>query len=166
MALAISFPLFASLVILQSAIISRMPLLQGTADLVLLFLISWAIQEKVSNAWQWAVVAGVIANIATALPFGTLLIAYLLITSLAQLIKRRIWKAPLLALLATTLIGSVIVNLISYLAVSTKGILLPFFQVIELVILPGTLLNLLLAIPIYILVRDLALWLYPEELEV
>ncbi len=166
MALVISFPLFAGLVILQSAIISRMPLLQGTADLVLLCLVAWAIQDKVHNAWQWAVVAGVIASLATALPFGTLLIAYLLITSLAQAIKRRIWKAPLLAMLATTLIGSVIVYLISYLAVSAKGILLPFFQVIELVVLPGTLLNLLLAVPVFILVRDLAGWLYPEELEV
>ena len=166
MALVIAFPLFTGLVILQSAIVSRMPLLQGTADLVLLFLMAWSIQERVKNAWQWAVVAGGMASLATALPFWTLPIGYLIVFGVAQALKRRIWKAPLLAMLATTLAGTILLNLISYLAVSTKGIFLPFFQVIELVMLPGVLLNMLLAIPVYILVRDLAGWLYPEELEV
>jgi cell shape-determining protein MreD len=166
MALVVSIPLFAGLVIFQSAIMSRMQMLQGTADLVLLFLIAWAIQNQVQNSWQWAVVAGLIGSMATALPFGTLLIIYLIVTRLGLIIKTRVWKAPLLAMLATTFIGTIAHYFVSYLAVTTKGIFLPPLQVIELVVLPGILLNIILAIPVYVLVRDLANWLYPEELEV
>ena len=39
--------LFGVLAILQSTIVSRMTLLNGTADLILLFVIAWALQEKV-----------------------------------------------------------------------------------------------------------------------
>jgi hypothetical protein len=47
-----------------------------------------------------------------------------------------------------------------------KGVPLPINDSINLVILPSTLLNLLLALPIYAIVSDLAQWVYPEEVEV
>jgi hypothetical protein len=166
MSFLVSIPLFIGLVMLQSAVISRMPLLQGTADLVLLVLIAWALQERVKTAWHWAIVASIFASTSTALPFGTLILAYLLVTGFAIYIRRRIWKAPMLAMLASAFTGTVITLIISYLAVTITGVLIPPILVLNLVILPGVLLNLLLSIPVFILVRDFANWVYPEELEV
>ena len=162
----VSLPLFAGLIILQSAVISRMPLLQGTADLSLLVIIAWSFQEKVKNAWQWAVIAGILGSLATALPFGTLAIAYLGASTLTLALKRRVWKGPILAMLIATLLGSLLFHITTYLAVTTTGLIISPIQAIELILLPGTLLNILICIPVFIIVRDFANFLYPNELEV
>ncbi len=166
MATLIAFPIFAGLVILQGGVISAMPLLQGTADLVLLTIVAWALQERVQAAWQWSLIGGLMVSMLSALPFGVLIGAYLLTTFLALLLRRRVWKAPALAMLAMTFIGTLVVLGASWLARWLSGTLLPLGQVFNLIILPSLLLNLLLAIPAYVMVRDLANWLYPEEIEV
>ena len=75
-ALILSIPIFAVLLMLQTAVFSRVPLLQGTTDLVLLAVVAWALQRKVQTAWQWAIVAGVMVSFVSAMPFGTLLLGY------------------------------------------------------------------------------------------
>jgi hypothetical protein len=42
-----------------------------------------------------------------------------------------------------------------------SGVELPVSDVLGLVMLPGVLLNMLLAIPVYAVMRDLARWVYP-----
>jgi rod shape-determining protein MreD len=157
--------LFGILAIIQSTIVSRMPLLIGTADLFLLFLTAWALQDRVESAWQWAIIGGILASLYSALPFGLFIISYLIITGFAKILKSRIWKAPYLAMLAATFIGTLIVNLISYTARTVTGANIPIISVFNLILLPGMLLNLILAIPVYSIMHDLAGWLYPEELE-
>ena len=165
MAILVSLPLFLILVILQAGILSHITLLQSSADIILLVILSWSLQERVKTAWQWAIIGGVIANFATNLPFGTLPIVYSTITAIGLLLRHRIWKAPILSMIFGTIIGTVILFSVSYLMVTLNGVLIPLIETINLVILPGILLNLLLALPVFYLVRDLANWIYPEELD-
>ena len=162
----VGFLLFTGLVIVQSSVVSNMMLLQGTADLVMLAMIAWALQERVQTAWLWWVIGGLLASLASGLPFGVLLGAYGVVTGLALILRRRVWKAPILAMLATTFAGTVIVHVFSYLARLVTGANIPPMAAFELITLPSILLNLLLATPAYVLVRDLANWLYPKEIEV
>lgn len=157
--------LFGVLAILQSTIVSRMPLLNGTADVILLFVVAWALQERVESAWQWCIIGGLFASIYSALPFGAYVIAYLIATSIARLLKRRVWKAPYLSMLAATFIGTLVVFLIAYITRIITGVDIPLISALNLILLPGLLLNLLLAVPVYSIIHDLAGWLYPEELE-
>jgi len=157
--------LFGILAILQSTIVSRMPLLNGTADLILLFIVAWALQDRVESAWQWCLIGGIFASLYSALPFGSLVIAYLVATGIARLLKRRIWKAPFLAMLAATFLGTLVTQLISVLARFISGVSIPLINVLNLILLPGILLNLILAIPVFSIMHDMAGWLYPEELE-
>jgi rod shape-determining protein MreD len=152
--------------ILQTSLLSRFPLLEGTSDLVMLAVIAWALQKRVETAWQWCIIGGLIFSLVSALPVGAALVAYGLITILALVLRRHVWQAPLLAMLVTTFFGTLIMHLISWIAVLISGTILPFGEVINLITLPSLLLNLLLSIPVYILINDLAKWLYPEELEV
>ncbi len=162
-----SIPFLGLVVVLQSAVLSRMRLLNGTVDLMLLVLAALAVQGNVRNAWLWAVVGGLAAGLATALPFGVLLGGYLAVTALALLLKRWFNKAPLLALLIVVFAGTLVIQGASYVAVVLlQGGLLPLGQVINLILLPSLLLNLLLCIPLFLIVRDMAAWLYPQELEV
>jgi rod shape-determining protein MreD len=158
--------LFGIFAIIQSTIVSTMPLLNGTADLILLFIIAWALQDRVDSAWQWCLIGGIFASLYSALPFGTFIVAYMICFGITRLLKRRIWKAPFLAMLATTFICTLVVQLISLIARIIMGVSFPLTNVLNLILLPSLLLNLILAIPIYSIMHDMASWLYPEELEV
>jgi rod shape-determining protein MreD len=157
--------LFGILAILQSTIVSTMPLLKGTADLILLFIIAWSLQDRVESAWQWCLIGGLLASLYSGLPFGSFILAYLLCVGIARLIKRRIWKAPFLAMLAATFISTIIVQLVSLVSRLITGVNFPLLDVLNMILLPSLLLNLILAIPVFSIMHDMAGWLYPEELE-
>jgi len=55
MAVFLAIPLLGLLVIMQSAILSQVRLLNGTVDLVLLVLVAWSVQERVKTAWHWRI---------------------------------------------------------------------------------------------------------------
>jgi rod shape-determining protein MreD len=158
--------LFGILTILQSTVVTRMPLLHGSADLILIFILAWALQDRVESAWQWCIIGGIFASFYSALPFGSYIIAYLLATGVARLLKQRVWKAPFLAMLAATFIGTLIVQITSVIGVLIMGVNLPLVTVLNIFTLPSLLINLVLAIPVFYLMHDVAGWLYPEELEV
>ena len=158
--------LFGILAIIQSTIVSRMQLINGTADLILLFILAWALQDRVESAWQWSIIGGLFASLYSALPFGSFVIAYLIATGIARILKRRIWKAPYLSMLAATFMGTLVVQLVSLITRLVMGVNIPITNALNLILLPGILLNLILAIPIYSIMHDVAGWLYPEEIEV
>ncbi len=162
-----SIPFLGLLVVIQSAVVSRMKLLNGSADLMLLALAALAVQNNFRRAWLWALVGGLAASLVSALPFGILLGGYLAATGLALLLKRWLNKAPMLAVLIVVFAGTLIIQAASYLAVVLLlGGLLPLGQVINTITLPSLLLNLLLSFPLFLVLRDLADWLYPQELKV
>jgi hypothetical protein len=166
LALLLAIPIFAVLVVLQSSIVSATPLLQGTADLTLLTIVAWTLQERVKVYWQWAIVGALFLSMVTKTPLIVLLISYLLVTLIVTYVRFKIWKAPYLSMWAMTLLGTITVQAITLAGRWLEGAEIPFLPAFNLIILPSLLLNLLLAAPIYALVRDLANWLYPQEIEV
>lgn len=166
MSTLIALFIFSGLVVLQTAVISRIPLIYGTADLVLVALIAWALQERARHIWQWTIIGGLGITIASGLPMGVILTAYLIIVGLALVLRRPIWKAPILVMLIATLLGTFIIHIVTYLVRLILGTRIEIGDAFYLVTLPSTLLNLLIAIPVYLLMRDLANWLNPEEIEV
>ena len=162
----LAIPLFIFLGIIQSAVVSRLPLLHGTADLILLVVIAWALQERVRTAWQWALIAGLVVGFLTALNFIIPLAGYLFVTGLALLLRQRIWQVPILAMLTVTFVGTLLINLITAIYLNVLGTSLPILETLNLIILPSTILNLILSIPVFALVKDLAEWVYPEEINI
>jgi rod shape-determining protein MreD len=166
MATLFAIPVFGILIILQATVVSRVQLLNGTADLVLLALVSWTLQERVTSAWRWAIIAGFFYTLASALPPGSMAAAYLLVTGFTLLLKKRVWQAPVLAMLVATFAGTLIGQTFSYLGRLLEGVVLPLGDVMNLITLPSLLLNLLLALPVFLIISDLANWLHPKEVEV
>ena len=159
----IGIPVLALAFMLQTAVVSRITLLSGAADLVLLILVAWALQEQVQSSWQWAVLAGLMAAFISGLPPLTLMVAYLLAVGLARYVIYQIWQTPVLALFSVTFFSTLILHLITYLALLFRGASITFGDVLALITLPSVFLNLLLALPVHSLIRDLALWVYPAE---
>jgi cell shape-determining protein MreD len=165
MAALLAFPILGILLVLQSAILSQIPLLQGTTDLVLLALVAWSLQRRVRTAWQWGIIGGLLVGFVSAVPFVVFVFGYLLTVGFSLLLRQRIWQVPLLAMFIATFFGTLVIHLATLVALRVNGTVLPLGDALNLIILPSILLNLLLALPFFTLFSDLAKFLYPEELE-
>jgi rod shape-determining protein MreD len=157
----VAVPVILLSVILQSAVISRVYLLSGIGDLPLVMLAAWSLQEEVDSAWHWAAATGLLVGFVSGLPLVVPLIGYLTIVLLARIFQRRVWQAPLLAMFSITFLGTILVSGLSLGVLRFTGVPLPISDVLGLLTLPSVLLNMLLAIPVYAVMRDLARWVYP-----
>ncbi len=156
-------PLLTLLVMLQTAVVSTLPLLHGTADLVLLVLLAWSLQDRVPSAIEWGAIGGLMVGGISAIPFWVPLAGYLSAVGMARLLRRRVWQTPLLAMFITTAGGTILIHVLTWAILRIQGTPLPILDSLNQVVLPATLLNLLLALPVYALVSDLAQTIYPEE---
>ena len=162
----IAFPILLLVLMLQTVVAPTLPLLNGYADLMLVVLVAWGLQERVKNAWLWtAVGAGMVAYV-SALPLYVPVVGYGLVMALAQLVRRRVWQTPVLAMFMVTFAGSILSQGLALAVLVVGGANLNIADGINLVILPGTLINLILALPVHSLIVDLAQWMYPEEVEI
>ena len=159
----IAIPLLSLTLVIQMAIVSRIPLLGGYADLMLVGLAAWSLQDRVETSWHWAIFGGLLVGWVSAIPWFIPVIAYLLMVAVARLLVRRIWQAPLLAIFIIVFFGSVVTHLLSVLSLQLMGNPLLIGDALSIVTLPSLLLNLFLAIPAYPIFRDLAVWVYDIE---
>ena len=159
----IAVPVILLAVILQSSIVSRITLLTGTADLPLVMLAAWAMQDDVETAWHWAIATAVLVGFVSGLSWVVPLASYILVIVLAQVLQRRVWQAPLLAMFSVTFLGTIGLSVFSLVVLRFSGISLAIADVFGLVTLPGILLNMLLAIPVFAVMRDLARWVYSSS---
>jgi cell shape-determining protein MreD len=127
--------------------------------------VAWTLQKRVDTAWHWAVIGGLMMTFVSGLPWGVPLIGYLLVTGLTLMLKRRIWQAPVLAMLAAIFMGTLVMQTLELIVLRLSGNPISWLEALNLITLPSLLLNLLLAIPAYAIFADLAKWLYPEALE-
>lgn len=162
----IAFPLLALVVILQSAVVSQMSLLAGYADLMLVILAALALKADAASAWLWAILGGIMVSFVSGMPWPVTMVGYLFVVLLAQILRQRVWQAPLLAMFSVIFLGTLSMNLLAILVLNFLGTPLPFGDSLGLIILPSILLNLLFSIPVYAVVRDLAQWVSPiQEVE-
>jgi len=159
----IAFPLLALVVIVQSAVVSQMTLLAGYADLMLVVLAAWALKADASSAWIWALLGGIMVSFVSGVPWLVPMFGYLFVVLLAQLLKQRVWQAPLLAMFSVIFLGTLSMDILTLIVLNLLGTPLPVGDSLGLIVLPRVLLNLLFSIPVYAVVRDLAQWVSPVK---
>jgi len=156
-------PILVVLAYVQIIVMPTIKLINGHADILLVFIIAWALQERGLPVWFPAIVGGLIISLISAVPYYIPLITYLFITLFARVIRSRIWQMPILAMLTTTLAGSILGAVLTLLVLQFNGYNLPWNTTMNSVILPSVLLNLLLSLPVYLLVTDFSEYLAPSE---
>lgn len=159
----IAFPLLGLAVILQSSIVSQVRLLSGYADLPLVLLAAWALQERVESSWHWGALTCLFVGFISNLPLPVTILGYMTVLFLARILQRRVWQAPLLAMFSVVFLGTLLFHGLSFIVLRFLGTPFVFGDVIGLITLPSLLLNMLLAIPIYAFMRDVSYWVYPIE---
>jgi len=159
----IAIPVLASAFMVQTAVVSRITLVSGAADIVLVILVAWALQEQVKSAFHWAILAGLMAAFVSGLPPFVLLLAYLIAVGLARYVLHQTWQTPVLALFSVIFFSTLLLHLITYAVLVISGTPISFNDALALITLPSVLLNFLIALPIHSFIRDIALWVYPLE---
>lgn len=166
MANIIAFILITIAVIVQNTIVTRINLLIGAADLVLLVLLSWVLRSQETNLWKWGLVAGILVGFSSALPFWVPLVSYSLVVALVVVLQTRIWQAPYWMLLASTFFGTVIVYGLDIFVLWLYGTPFGFEEALSLIILPSVILNVLMILPVYFFVGEISKMVFPKEVEV
>jgi hypothetical protein len=157
----VAIPLLGLVVILQSAIVPAFSLLSGFADVPLVLLAAWALQDGVTTGFQWALLGSLMMSLLSHLPWFIYLAGYGGVVLLARLLQKRVWQVPLLAMFSVTFLGTVLMHFMSYVYLQFLGQSVPVSDALGLITLPTVLLNLLIAIPIFGMMRDLSRWVFP-----
>ena len=152
--------------ILQTTVFSQARLVSGTADMILLFLVAWSLQEQVKNSWLWTVIAGVFVSLVSAMPFFSPLIGYIGVVGISKGLQRRVWRTPLLAMLIVVLLGTFFQHSVYVLVLQLTGAPISWLESLDRVMLPSAILNLIFSLPIYAIAKDLAGRISPQEVEV
>lgn len=157
----LAIPVFIVAILLQTTIFSKIHLLSGTIDLILLVLLGWTIHASASESWQWAVVAGLFMGYVSKLPFLYYVPAYLLVVGIALFLRSRFWQAPLLVMVISAILGTIIVQVGSFVMIQLDGAPFQPLRALEYVIFPSVLLNLIGSLPLYGIMLDIAQWFGP-----
>lgn len=162
MRVLIGILLLLAAALLQVTLMMRINLLQGSADLVMLVMLTWMLQPGNRPSWMWGLPAGLMVGYASALPDTIPLIGYLGAAGLCQILHTRIWQVPLLTLFSATLLGTLAIQLttIIYLWLSAQP--LGLLEAFNLITIPSMLLNLILVLPINALMGEINKFLSPN----
>jgi cell shape-determining protein MreD len=161
--LIISVPLFFIFSVIQSVAISRIEIIAGTGDIVLLAIIAWTIIDEDGNYLGWGIIAGFLISILSSLPLAATFAIYLGCALTAKIATRIFWQSPILSLFSSVLISSIIKFFIEMITLQYMGIAVPFFLSVTSILFPTIVINLFLTFPVYVLMGDISRWISPKD---
>ena len=160
----ISIPVMLLLSVLQMAAISRINLINGAADLVLLAIAAWGVKEKSSNVYVWAVVGGLLISFITGMPLLSPLIPYLFSAFITCKLAKILWQSPLLALIVSMIAGTLFQHFFYIVILQISGLNIGFIESMVNVTLPSLLLNFFFMFPVYVVINDIWVWTSAERI--
>ena len=146
-------------IILQLTTISRINILNGSGDLILVIICAWAAQEKVRQAWVWGVVGGILVGLISAAPLYIYVFIYTFIAVSSRLLLRRIWQAPLMGVILVVFLGSILSTTSIYIfRFIFENYSQSFGNVFIDIILPSVLINMIMTFILHPVIVPLAKW--------
>ena len=165
MALLIGVGLLVAALVFQSSVFAHLRLLHGSPDLVLLTLLAWLLHPRLPWPWAWPLLAGALVGWVSGLPWYLPVLGYALAGGIALALRGRLWRVSLLAYLFLVVFASLLTLGLTWAGLYTLGTPIPWGTAFTQVILPATLLNFLLALPVHGVVTEFAAWALPEAEE-
>ena len=158
-----SFPVMLLLSVLQTVVVSRLNILSGSADIVLLSIIAWGVTEEDNNVFIWALAGGIFTSLMTAMPAIAVGLGYIVIAIITWLIHKRIWQSPIIAVLMSTIFGTLAKFLVDLIGLQFIGVGFRLFTGVREILAPSLIMNLFFLFPIYMMIGDLSKWISPKE---
>ena len=160
----LAVPVLLLFSVFQISVISRIQLINGTADIILLTIAAWGIRDKNRSVFLWGLVGGLFISITSSMPLFTPIIPYMVIAILTQIFQTRIWQAPIISVIVVVIIGTLFQHVFHLFVLLIDGLELNWSIALQAVTLPTIFLNLILLFPVYILINDLRKWATREEI--
>ena len=98
----------------------------------------------------------------SAMPLNGYLVLYVLIWLLIRIIKKRIWKMPLFLMLFLTMVGTVMEAGFTLAILTLQGASVNYMDALQQILVPSMAMNLILTIPVYASMNDIANTICPE----
>jgi hypothetical protein len=166
MAYILALPVFLILIILQITVSDKIVILHGFGDLILVWLSAWVVQIQVRKVWFWVLIASISVAFISAAPWYVPFISFGAIAGLGHFIQKRLWQSPLLSLFVVIVCGSIVYYSLYFFAISISGVPLTLKSSLSQIIIPSILINCIYALPIYLIAKDMASWIFPVKEEV
>ncbi|MCD6355984.1 MAG: hypothetical protein J7L66_01755 [Anaerolineaceae bacterium] len=145
--------------VIQSAAISRISILGGTADIVLLAIISRAVSDDEGNLVIWALTGGFFISLMTKMPAIIVLITYIVSAGITRVIQKQFWQSPILTIILSSTVTTIIKFIIDAVTLQFINIQFPIIESLAKILFPSIVLNLFFLFPTYLIMNDLSKWL-------
>ena len=159
----VGLPIFAIAAFLQVSVFSKIRLLNGAVNLVMLCLIVWSINSSTKYSWIMAVWSGLLMSFVSAMPIKSYMWFNLGIWGLIWFIKKRVWQMPMILTLFVTIVGTLLEALLTLGLLTLQGANLDYLLSLNRVIVPSLIMNLLFTIPVYAFLNDVINTIYINE---
>ena len=153
---------------LQLAILGRIQIQNGNLDVLLITVIAWAVQKNIhlQDVIWISLFCGVMIGFISAENFWIVVVVYLLASLTAYWINNRLWQLPLLSLFVCIALFTLIHLTAFSIWLQISGAAITLSQSFERIIIPSTLLNLFVGFPVFLIVREIYIWIFPSEEEI
>lgn len=156
--LSLSFfvPLLVGVAAVQVSLLPHLTIVGVRPDLMLLVIISWSLLRGTAEGMLWGFVGGVCLDFLSGAPFGVSTLALLVVSFLASLGEVRIYGTHIILPLSTIFLATIAYDFIFLLLLQMLGRPVPWVESTVSIVLPSTLLNVFLMLPVYWAIR----WLH------
>jgi rod shape-determining protein MreD len=145
----LSLPLLLVAVILQTTVIPEIRIGGGGPDLVLMMVIAWALLAEIDEAFIWAIVGGILEDLAVGLPTGTTALALVIVVFLVNLVVGNIQRNSIIVPPAVVAIATVLFHLLMLAILNAINRPAQVGTSLIYVTLPTVLFNLILMLPVF-----------------
>ncbi len=151
----LSVPVLIVVVIIQATLVPQVAILGGRPDLMFLTVVAWSVYAPLNESVTWAFVGGILLDLLSAAPTGTSIPGLVLVVFVANVLKNQLYSLNWLMLLGIIGIGTIVQQLVIMIILSMTGFIVPFGDSLGYVVLPTAAYNLVFALPIYWVTRQL-----------
>lgn len=148
-------PVLLLLTIVQTSLVPALQVGPATPQLVLVWVLCWAVIRGRGEALPWAIGGGLILDLVSQMPPGAHLLALSAVTFLADLGHRVMQGSTALFAAAAVFAGSLLYGLILLAVLAVTGRHPDIATATVLGVMPGALYNLAVLIPVFLLQRGL-----------
>jgi rod shape-determining protein MreD len=145
----LSLPVLFIAVVIQTALFPFFQLRGGRLDLTLLLVLIWTLLAGAEEGIIWAIVGGVIADIASGYPMGLSALCMVIVMIGVGLTVGSIERPNILVVLLATLIVSPVYHGMMAVSLTVLGRPIALIDSVFNVILPTVVLNILVSYPLY-----------------
>jgi rod shape-determining protein MreD len=151
----VAFPVVALLAVLQTSLVPRITLGAARPQLVMTWIVCWAVVRGRGEAMSWAIFGGLLLDLLSQMPPGAHLLAMTAVTFLADLGHKVMTGSTALFALAAVFAASLAYGMILVGVLALTGHSVQVADTVILNLLPGAVFNLAVLVPIFLVQRAL-----------